>query len=109
MPSAPATVPGPFFGPRPANELYQFRPRRAGRPRPPPAPSHDDQTNPEGRMTATGTPTLDDTAAGLAGNWKRFDSFAWFRRRGIADADAWAVIYTHHRDSGLLDQSNAGV
>ena len=25
----------------------------------------------------------------------------------IADPDNWAIIYTHNRDSGLLDQSNA--
>lgn len=41
------------------------------------------------------------------GNWKRFSCFAWFRRHDLNDADNWAVIYTHHRDSGLLDQSNA--
>ena len=60
-------------------------------------------------MTEAGTTTLEDAAAEMAGNWKRFDSFAWFRRRELNDPDAWAVIYTHHRDSGLLDQSNASV
>lgn len=25
----------------------------------------------------------------------------------LDDAESWSVIYTHHRDSGLLDQSNA--
>lgn len=60
-------------------------------------------------MTEAGSMTLEDAAAELAGNWKKFDSFAWFRRRELNDPDAWAVIYTHHRDSGLLDQSNASV
>lgn len=60
-------------------------------------------------MTEVGTITLEDAAAEMAGNWKWFDSFAWFRKRELADPDAWAVVYTHHRDSGLLDQSNAGV
>ena len=60
-------------------------------------------------MTEAGTMTLEDAAAELAGNWKKFDSFAWFRRRELADPDAWAVVYTRHRDSGLLDQSNAAV
>lgn len=60
-------------------------------------------------MTTTGTMTLEDTAVEMAGNWKKFDSFAWFRRRELADPDAWAVVYTHHRDSGLLAESNAGV
>ena len=44
-----------------------------------------------------------------AGNWKRMDSFAWFRESEIDDSDHWAIIYTHHRESGLLDRSNAGV
>jgi hypothetical protein len=60
-------------------------------------------------MTEAGTMTIEDAAAEMAGNWKTFDNFAWFRRRGLADPDAWAVVYTHHRDSGLLDQSNAAV
>lgn len=60
-------------------------------------------------MTEAGTLTLEAAAAELAGNWKKFDSFAWFRRRELADPDAWAVVYTHHRDSGLLAQSNAEV
>jgi hypothetical protein len=60
-------------------------------------------------MTEAGQMTLEDAAAEMAGNWKKFGSFAWFRRRELADPDAWAVVYTHHRDSGLLDQSNAGV
>lgn len=60
-------------------------------------------------MTEAGQMTLEDAAAEMAGNWKKFDSFAWFRRRELTDPDAWAVVYTHHRDSGLLAQSNASV
>jgi hypothetical protein len=60
-------------------------------------------------MTGIGTTGVEDAAAALAGNWKRFDSFAWHRRRKIGDSDDRAVVYTHHRDSGLLDRSNAGV
>ncbi|QDU82783.1 hypothetical protein Pla110_45450 [Polystyrenella longa] len=44
-----------------------------------------------------------------AGNWKRFDCFIWDRLEELDDADNWAIIYTHHRDSGLLDLSNASV
>ena len=44
-----------------------------------------------------------------AGNWQDFSCFVWLRERELEDADQWAVIYTHHRDSGLLDQSNAAV
>lgn len=50
---------------------------------------------------------LDEAAKSAAGNWKQFDSFVWFRADDLDDAETWAVIYTHHRDSGLLDQSNA--
>ena len=52
---------------------------------------------------------LDDAAQHAAGNWKRFNCFVWFRDRELKDAEQWAVIYTHNRDSGLLDQSNAAV
>lgn len=51
---------------------------------------------------------LEDAAKHAAGNWKRFDSFVWYRD-DIEDAENCAIIYTHHRDSGLLDQSNSGV
>lgn len=54
-----------------------------------------------------GTLELDEAAKKAAGNWQRFNSFVWWRDRELADADQWAIIYTHHRDSGLLDQSNA--
>ena len=54
-----------------------------------------------------GEMTLEDTAREAAGNWKQFECFCWFRERDIEDPDNWAIIYTHNRDSGLLDQSNA--
>ena len=56
-----------------------------------------------------GTLDLQDAAQKAAGNWQSFNCFVWFRDRELNDADQWAVIYTHNRDSGLLDQSNAGV
>ncbi|MGE3406437.1 MAG: hypothetical protein AB7I37_06440 [Pirellulales bacterium] len=56
-----------------------------------------------------GTLDIDEAAQKAAGNWQRFDSFVWFRDKEVADADRWAIIYTHNRDSGLLDQSNASV
>ena len=40
-----------------------------------------------------------------AGNWRKFDSFAWFDQPD--DADNWYIFYTHNRDSDLLTQSNA--
>lgn len=50
---------------------------------------------------------IDEAAKAAAGNWKKFDSFVWWRAREIEDAGCHTIIYTHHRDSGLLDQSNA--
>jgi hypothetical protein len=41
----------------------------------------------------------------LAGNHEKFDSFVWWEHP--EDAHNWCVVYSHHRDSGLLDQSNA--
>jgi hypothetical protein len=51
---------------------------------------------------------VDEAAHDIVGNWKRFQCFIWFRD-DIDDADNWAIIYLSHRDSGLLDQSNASV
>lgn len=56
-----------------------------------------------------GTLELEEAAQKAAGNWQHFSSFIWFRDRELEDAEKWSVIYTHHRDSGLLDQSNAAV
>jgi hypothetical protein len=59
-------------------------------------------------MTATlGDMTLEDAAKRAAGNWQEFSCFCWHRQRDLHDAEIWAIFYTHHRDSGLLDQSNA--
>jgi hypothetical protein len=58
-------------------------------------------------MSMLGEMTLEDAATEAAGNWKRFECFVWFRDSEITDPDNWSIIYTHNRDSGLLDQSNA--
>ena len=52
---------------------------------------------------------LEEAAKQAAGNWKQFHCFIWFRKNELDDPDQWAVIYTNHRDSGLIDQSNAAV
>lgn len=52
---------------------------------------------------------IEETAQKAAGNWQQFDCFVWFRERELEDADQWAIIYSHNRDSGLLDESNAAV
>jgi hypothetical protein len=58
-------------------------------------------------MATIGEMTLDEAARSAAGNWKRFSCFCWDRLREIDHPDNWAIVYTHNRDSGLLDQSNA--
>ena len=54
-------------------------------------------------MTSTG---IDDEARArqAAGNWRKFQGFAWFGQP--PDPENWAVFYTRHRDSGLMDVSN---
>ncbi len=62
------------------------------------------------RMTTSlGELTIEEAATKAAGNWREFDCFVWHRRSELADPENWAIFYTHHRDSGLLDQSNASV
>ena len=50
--------------------------------------------------------SLQDAAKEAAGNWLKFSCFVWHRPPD--HADQWAIVYTHNRDSGLVDQSNAG-
>ena len=50
---------------------------------------------------------LEDAARMAAGNWQKFECFAWFRQKDLEDPGNWFIAYTYHRDSGLLDQSNA--
>jgi hypothetical protein len=49
---------------------------------------------------------VEQAATLLAGNWRRFNSFAWHRAYDLEDADRWCVWYTSSRDAGLLEQSN---
>jgi hypothetical protein len=58
-------------------------------------------------MTILAEMTLEDAAKQAADNWQQWTCFCWDREREISDLNAWAIIYTHNRDSGLLDQSNA--
>jgi len=51
---------------------------------------------------------IHEAAELAAGNWQNFECFVWYRD-DIDDAENWTIIYTHNRDSGLLDQSNASV
>ncbi len=51
--------------------------------------------------------TLEEAARTAAGNWQNFHCFWWHRIGDLEDPQDWTIIYTHHRDSTLLDQSNA--
>ena len=57
-------------------------------------------------MRDLGELSLEDAAKQAAGNWREFPCFVWWRKYDLPDADKWAIIYTHNRDSGLADQSN---
>jgi len=48
---------------------------------------------------------LETAAREARGNWQKFDCFGWHDRP--EDCEEWAIVYTHNRDSDLLDQSNA--
>ena len=54
--------------------------------------------------TLLGVLALEEAAKQAAGNWQNFECFVWHRRSELTDADNWAILYTHHRDSDLLDQ-----
>ncbi len=50
---------------------------------------------------------IEDAAKEAAGNWRHFECFSWHRASELHDPENWAVVYTHHRDSGLIELSNA--
>lgn len=58
-------------------------------------------------MTCLAELDLAAAASQAAGNWQRWESFVWYRASELEQPDDWAIFYTHHRDSGLLAQSNA--
>ena len=58
-------------------------------------------------MPAIGEMTLTEAADSVAGNWKRFEWFAWYDKPAADDLESWGLIYTHNRDSGPLDRCNA--
>ena len=61
-------------------------------------------------MTTVSTEmTLEEAAKQAAGNWRNFECFLWHRQSEVADPENWAIMYTHHRDNSLLDQSNSSV
>lgn len=57
--------------------------------------------------TQLGELDLKEAAREAAGNWREFECFSWHRARDLVRPDDWCIVYGRHRDSGLLDQSNA--
>ncbi len=53
------------------------------------------------------SPHVEDSAKAMAGNWKKFESFAWHDEP--ENADNWCIINTSTRDSGILAKSNESV
>lgn len=51
----------------------------------------------------------EDMAKEAEGNWRKFQSFGWSSYDRPVDAERWAIVYTHNRDSGLMALSNASV
>ena len=49
--------------------------------------------------------SIEIAARKYAGNHESFDSFCWFD--APEDAEQWAIVYTHNRDSSILDRCNA--
>lgn len=45
--------------------------------------------------------SLLDAAHEAAGNWQKFESFAWHRSYddSIPDPENWCIVYTNNRDS----------
>jgi hypothetical protein len=58
------------------------------------------------RATYINWSDVEAAANEMAGNWRNFESFCWHKSYDLDDPDAWTIIYTSNRDSGLLAQSN---
>lgn len=55
--------------------------------------------------TSLGELNLEAAAKQAAGNWKKFESFAWTGQP--ENPDDWTLQYVHNRDSETLEKSNA--
>ena len=51
---------------------------------------------------------VEDYAKKSANNWKKFESFMLWEHP-FPEGVEWALLYTHNRDSTILDQSNSAV
>jgi hypothetical protein len=58
-------------------------------------------------MNRAGEKNLESAAKEARGNWRKFQCFVWHGKPD--DCGEFTIVYTHNRDSGLLDLSNAHV
>ena len=49
---------------------------------------------------------VNEAAKQLAGNWKKFESFAWDTRHNLNHPEQFAIVYLSNRDSDALDRAN---
>ena len=68
-----------------------------------------DTITPEEPIMDLGELSLEEAAKEASGNWQKFRCFCWSRVGDLEDPQDWCIVYSHHRDSTLLDQSNASV
>jgi hypothetical protein len=67
-------------------------------------------TNQQGKIMTVATIgelDLESAAREAAGNWLQFDCFSWDKANEIEDSEQFAIVYTRHRDSELVEISNA--
>lgn len=50
------------------------------------------------------TLSIEDATKQAAGNWRKFDCFAWHDKP--ENPEEWTIVYVRNRDSGLLEESN---
>jgi hypothetical protein len=67
-------------------------------------------TNQQGKIMAVATIgelDLESAAKEAVGNWIEFDCFSWDKANELEDSEQFAIVYTRHRDSELVEISNA--
>lgn len=57
-------------------------------------------------MSSLATMEYESAARECAGNHQKFDSFCWYDRPDD-NPQEWGIVYTHNRDSGIIERCNA--
>lgn len=58
-------------------------------------------------VSTIGDLDIESAAKEAAGNWMEFDCFSWDKANELEDSDQFCIVYTRHRDSKLVEISNA--